>query len=405
MENIDAHTETPNAAATAGNAATATTDVAASTMQNAMAGSSVSAAEAARAKKLSALNTSFYAEVAASFSETRQTKWPGWDILADYLENANETERIAATECAAGNASKLARERAAAKGHAAERPGRQASESPAFSVLDVACGNMRFEKYLQARFPNWRLSFDAIDNCLPLAEDARQGSIDFYERDVIGLLADGSLALPPETARCGCARRRAGNTGPADIDSPAGASQPHAGGSPAPLPRTACDKPGYNLSVCFGFFHHIPLFEMRVSLLRQLIGALAMGGTCCVSLWRFLDDARIAEKAQSSTERARSLGIVEPADLHAGDYLLGWKERDDVFRYCHHFDDAEISSLVKSVADIADLALEYRADGKTGSLNTYLVFTKRERDAKPPAAGAHTAKASFANAVRRKQRE
>lgn len=393
MENIDAHTETPSAAATAGNAAMATTDAVASAMQKRHGGSSVSAAEAARAKKLSALNTSFYAEVAASFSETRQTKWPGWDILTDYLENANETKRIAATECAAGGASKSTRERATAKGHATERPGRQASGAPAFSVLDVACGNMRFEKYLQARFPKRRLSFDAIDNCLPLAKDARQGSIDFYERDVIELLADGSFALPPKAARGGCAH------------SPANASQPHAGGSPAPLPHTTCGKPGYNLSVCFGFFHHIPLLEMRVSLLRQLIGALSCGGTCCVSLWRFLDDARIAEKAQSGTERACSLGIVGPADLRAGDYLLGWKERDDVFRYCHHFDDAEISSLVKSVADIADLALEYRADGKTGSLNTYLVFTKRERDAKPPAAGAHTAKASSANAAWQEQRE
>ena len=289
MENIDAHTEppaatattattaasastAPNPATTADNAASANdapapTGTAASAARNTMANIGVSPAEKARARKLSALNTSFYAEVAASFSETRRTKWHGWDILADFLEDAAP------------------------------------SAASAFSVLDMACGNMRFEKYLQARFPKRRFSFNAVDNCLPLAEEARMGGIGFYERDVIGLLADDALSL---------------------------------------MPRAAHGEPTCDLSVCFGFFHHVPLFEMRVSLLRKLIDALDGGGTCCVSLWRFLDDARIAKKAHASTERALELGIVQPADLHAGDYLLGWEKRDDVFRYCHYFDDAEI---------------------------------------------------------------
>lgn len=273
------------------------------------------------AKKLNRLNADFYAQVAESFSETRQTKWPGWDTLADYLAGSGFAS--------GGDA---ASERSGLDG----RCGCGGYRSP-LRVLDVACGNMRFERYLPQRFPGCRFAFDAVDNCIPLVlEGDVADDVRFFEHDIVFELID------------------------------------HAAGGVAPAAH-----PDYDLAVCFGFFHHVPTYPLRAALLRALVGSLRAGGVCCVSLWCFMDDARLAKKAREGTSRALACGAVSPADLERGDYLLGWKERDDVFRYCHHFDDEEVARLVKSVADIARLALEYRCDGKSGRLNTYLVFEKR----------------------------
>ncbi len=269
-------------------------------------------AERERLRKLAALNTRFYAAVASSFSETRKSKWPGWDRLVEFLLD----ERPFDDE---------------ADGY---------SLPSAFSVLDVACGNMRFESYLQEKFPASRLHFCAIDNCASLANDgAAVGAGDaadvrFVERDVLQTVmsCDGSLGR----------------------------------GLPS----------GFDMTVCFGFFHHILSQDLRFALLRELVELLDGGGVCCISLWRFADDERLAKKAEIATKAAIDQGIVFADDLREGDYLLGWQERSDVFRCCHSFSDDEVRALVDSVADTAELALEYRADGKSADLNTYLVFSR-----------------------------
>ena len=66
------------------------------------------------AERLNALNTAFYAENAASFSETRQAPWPGWHRCA-----------------------KLIGALGAAHDH-----------TQGLHVVDVASGNLRFERFL-----------------------------------------------------------------------------------------------------------------------------------------------------------------------------------------------------------------------------------------------------------------
>ena len=84
-----------------------------------------------------------------------------------------------------------------------------------------------------------------------------------------------------------------------------------------------------------------------------------------VSFWQFLRDPRIRAKVRS----------FEGAD--EGDYLLGWQERTDVARYCHHFDEAEIDKLVYGVSDLAQEACRYSADGRNGDLNRYVILRRR----------------------------
>ena len=57
-----------------------------------------------------------------------------------------------------------------------------------------------------------------------------------------------------------------------------------------------------------------------------------------------------------------------------GDRLLGWQDRQDSFRYCHHFSGAEIDALAASVAGRAHPIARFRADGRSGDLNDYLVL-------------------------------
>ena len=46
------------------------------------------------------------------------------------------------------------------------------------------------------------------------------------------------------------------------------------------------------------------------------------------------------------------------------------------YRYCHSFADSEIESLIADVANCALLVDRFKADGRTGDSNEYLVFRR-----------------------------
>ena len=98
-----------------------------------------------------------------------------------------------------------------------------------------------------------------------------------------------------------------------------------------------------------------------------------------MSFWRFLDDERLARKAHEATARAR-IELARAFDwtrLDAGDRLLGWQDRTDVFRYAHSFSDAEIDALIASLGDRAELIARFRSDGRSDALNEYIVLRAR----------------------------
>lgn len=145
------------------------------------------------------LNNRFYADHAASFSATRSAPWEGWRKAAELLE---------------------------------QRGWGRVGKTP--QVLDLACGNLRFEHFLRSTLPDVDPAFHAVDACPELAQDARSiPGVTFHWADVLqGLLAGDGMhgfeAVPP------------------------------------------CD-----LSVTFGFMHHVPSAAMRHAVLDGLpqIGA------------------------------------------------------------------------------------------------------------------------------------
>lgn len=263
-------------------------------------GGAARGAEEVLALRLCALTGEFYRANAESFSQTRQSPWQGWVRLLEVMDA-------------------------------------RAAERELLRVLDVACGNLRFERYLADALPGRVLSGYAVDNCDPLVEAGERN-----ESDALSRMSFQNLDAI-ERLSAGCLREA------------------------LEAPDASCD-----LVVSFGFMHHVPLERWRVELLRALVAKVRSGGFVAVSFWRFLNSDKLAGKAKETTSRARAeLGIPE---LSPNDYLLGWQDTQGLYRYCHHFDEPEIERLLAMMADSADLVSRFEADGRTGNLNEYVVL-------------------------------
>ena len=237
------------------------------------------------ARKLSAITTDFYQRVSPSFSATRQHAWPGWERVCSELK--------------------------------IERGSR-------LKVLDLACGNLRFERFLAGEgitCEAWAI--DSCDELVHLGEkQLPNDSVHCQHLDVASLLYEsGALAH-------------------------------------------ALDAPPCDLAVCFGFMHHLPLARQRADVLRAMVQSVRPGGHVAISFWQFAKDERIMAKAKP----------VEGGG--PGDYLLGWQNEQDVWRYCHSFSKAEVDEMAEACAAQARELTRFSADGKRGDLNCYLVLER-----------------------------
>ncbi|MEE2672785.1 MAG: class I SAM-dependent methyltransferase [Myxococcota bacterium] len=192
------------------------------------------------------------------------------------------------------------------------------------AVLDAGCGNGRLARFLGERREQ-ALDYLGIDSSAALIDDARKAiptpGIHFAVLDLV----ESPEAIP---------------AGP------------------------------FDLVAVFGLLHHLPGFETRVNLVRQLASRLARGGRIAVTCWRFGADPRIEGRLLDWD------GIVDPSRLDPGDHLLRWGNSPGVGRYCHFASDDEIDEFAQSVSATGlGLADRFRSDGKSGELNEYLVWS------------------------------
>ena len=256
-------------------------------------------------RQLNTLTSEFYAHEADSFSATRQAPWHGWNRAWDIIT--------------------------------AEEAG--LFKQP-FSLLDLGCGNLRFEAFL-AEKASVPFVAHGIDNCAALLSESPAGvTVDFTELDIVESLLDGTFIQR--------------------------------------LPRSEC-----GLAVAFGLMHHLPTFALRVRTLQALVGALRPGGFALVSFWQFLHENRLAAKAEAVTKKGRAR--YELPAFAPGDYLLGWQDNSQVFRFCHHATDDEIDGLLAEAAKLEQPAAtpaffrevaRFSADGKAGNLNRYVLLQR-----------------------------
>lgn len=219
----------------------------------------------------------------------------------------------------------------------------QAGVAEKMRVLDLACGNMRFANFLEtdADFPpDMQIEYFGVDSCEGLAaenshphgknENLVAVRRHFQLMDVMSELENRSLAQSIES-------------------------------SP------------FNLSVCFGFMHHIPKPEWRKQAIHALVKSTAKGGIVTVSFWQFLNDSKLAAKAEAATAAGCELLGIEFSDPN--DALLGWQDETDAFRYCHNFTEDEIDSLASCVPEAQEIC-RFSADG-ANALNRYVVLKTR----------------------------
>ena len=243
--------------------------------------------DAKTAQKLNALNQEFYAKNAESFSATRSHPWEGWERLRPAIEGASK-------------------------------------------ILDVACGNMRFERFASTLRSDENVEYHCVDSCAELAPSLP--GIHFQKLDIVELCINGG-----------------------DI-------------------AQALRSPACDLVVSFGFLHHVPGFEARLRLIEALLEKTVPGGRVALSFWRFMEDDRLARKALATTSRARQeLDLA----LDENDYILGWQDGDSTYRYCHYYTDDEIRDLLFIITDICHLELHYNSDGRNNALNTYVVLRRK----------------------------
>lgn len=129
----------------------------------------------------------------------------------------------------------------------------------------------------------------------------------------------------------------------------------------------------FDAIVLFGVLHHVPGFDERVGLVVQLASRLAPGGFLAATIWRFGSDPRV--KGRTLDWEAHPVA-VDPTTLEPGDALLRWGESEDVARYCHFLDDAEIARLVEGTRSAGLEPIDrFRSDGRSGALNEYLLWS------------------------------
>lgn len=202
------------------------------------------------------------------------------------------------------------------------------------AVFDLACGNLRYATFLREQLPQVKLDYSGVDNCDSLHANAIETGASYQHLDILETLFSGQQLSAAILA-----------------------------------PR--CD-----LAVCFGFMHHVPLPEQRQMVLASLIQQACPGAYVIVTLWQFMRDYSRRDKALAAHEQAlQELGL---RGLDENDFLLGWNDLPGVWRYCHSFSDAEVDGLIDVIADAAKLIARFCSDGKTGKLNTYLVFKTNE---------------------------
>lgn len=312
-------------------------------------------------RKLNDLTSDFYAREAASFSATRQAPWHGWE---------KAWELITAPDAAQGPF----------PSHAARVPDDSASNSKdSLAVLDLGCGNLRFERFLAER-TNAPLRVTALDNCPDLASPeigalsaafphslrSSSAASKTKEED-----ASGQGANPPEKT---IVDLRALDIVESLLD----------GTFADRLPRNSHD-----LAVAFGLMHHLPTFALRARVLEGTLGSLRPGGFAVVSFWQFLNDPRLAAKAATVTAEGRAAHCLPT--FHENDFLLGWQHAEGVYRFCHHTPEDEIDALLAAIREpsapstsgrtppaplpFREIA-RFSADGKQENLNRYLILQR-----------------------------
>jgi len=136
-----------------------------------------------------------------------------------------------------------------------------------------------------------------------------------------------------------------------------------------------CSQPRYDGILMFAALHHLPAYEHRLTLLKQIAGLLENGGVFIHSEWQFQRSPKLMTHVQPW-----SLAGIDPADLEEGDTLLDWRHTEPDrpgeigLRYVHLFSPAELKRLAKESG--FTILHQFDSDGASGNLSLYQVWQR-----------------------------
>jgi tRNA (uracil-5-)-methyltransferase TRM9 len=124
---------------------------------------------------------------------------------------------------------------------------------------------------------------------------------------------------------------------------------------------------GWPVVTAFAVLHHIPSYELRLSILRIVRELLKDDGLFIHSNWQFLNSEKLKARIQSWEAAAISSSAVD-----AGDFLLDWRSGGKGLRYVHHFDEKELDELADASGfHVADT---FYSDGEGSRLGLYQIW-------------------------------
>lgn len=194
------------------------------------------------------------------------------------------------------------------------------------SILDLGCGNGELARMLSRRGHRGR--YVGLDFSPPLLDEAQRQKLAFPVQFIRADLAELSIANDalPVSGR-------------------------------------------WSLVTAFAVLHHLPGFDLRLALLRNVHALLKQDGLFVHSHWQFLASPRLKARLQPWD----SAGIGTE-DVDHDDYLLDWRVGHRGLRYVHYFDEAELAEL----AHLAqfDVQETFYSDGENKRLSLYQVWRK-----------------------------
>lgn len=203
-----------------------------------------------------------------------------------------------------------------------------------FTVLDIGCANARLYPYLQMLFPE-RFDYTGLDNSvelLALAKAENYPQAELISFDLTGPVAEFSQLFVDQT---------------------------------------------FDLVTVYATWHHIPKLQHRLGLLHSIARLVKDNGYLHMSFWQFGEFNRYHRKIGFDP----ALVGMRDADLEPGDYIMNWERGGTAYRFCHWVRREELEKYNQLLTE-HDLhkVMSYRADGKEGNQNQYVLWQKRLMD-------------------------
>lgn len=202
------------------------------------------------------------------------------------------------------------------------------------NIVDIGCGNGRLAAFIVDQLPELDFAYFGLDNSRKLLQIAQRHELmnyieaQFIEVDLVESLLEGNF-----------------------------------------VPKIEVFKPDFITAL--GILHHIPSHQLRQQFLIQLGEVLNPSGFLVFTTWNFLENKRFKRKIKDP-----DLFDLNPDELEEHDVILDWQRGETAYRYCHYTDGEELNKLIEAT-ELTQVS-QFRADGKTGRLNTYTVLQKEK---------------------------